>query len=188
MACNANTTVKHWFLGKPLHHPSSPVEAGPPTMSTIWNLHYLYPLGPSSPGFLRRLYSLIRYDEEDRYLLSLQGPELTRLLDFLDRVCPLLPSFYLAIKQVLQTLDAIPSNDDVSAQCLRKLQAICSHHEALPSSSFASGEIVRIGNNPVVLGGISDVWEGIYRKKRVYIEHLKVPLNDDQSRKKVCVW
>ena len=61
----------------------------PPTMSAIWNLHCLYSLDPSSPGFVRRLFSLFRYDEEERYLSRLQGSELTRLLDFLDRVCTL---------------------------------------------------------------------------------------------------
>ena len=156
-------------------------------MSAGWNLHCLYSLGPSSPDFLRRLYSLIRYDEEERYLSSLRGSELTRLLGFLDHVCTLLPSFRLGAKQPLQTLDAISSNDDVSVQCLHKLQAICNHHAVLPSSYFAPGEIVTVGDNPVVLGDISDVWEGTYRNKRVSIEHLKVPLNDDQVRKKVRV-
>ena len=157
-------------------------------MSVIWNLHCLYSLGPSSPDFLRRLHALIHYDEEERYLSRLQGPELTRLLDFLDRVSALLPSFLLATKQHTQTLDAIPSNDDVSVRCLHKLQAICDHHATLPSSSSASGEIVRVGDNPIVLSGISDVWEGTYRNKRVSIEHLKIPLNDDQVCKKVRVW
>ena len=62
----------------------------PPTMSAIWNLHCLYSLDPSSPGFVRRLHSLFRYDDEERCLSRLQGSELTRLLDFLDRVCTLL--------------------------------------------------------------------------------------------------
>ena len=55
-------------------------------MSTPWNLHHLYSLDSSSPDFLRRLYSLLRYDEDDRYLSSIQGSELVRLLDFLDQV------------------------------------------------------------------------------------------------------
>ena len=55
-------------------------------MSTAWNLHRLYSLGTHSPDFLRRLHSLIRHDEEEWYLCTLQGPELVRLLDFLDRV------------------------------------------------------------------------------------------------------
>lgn len=58
----------------------------PVAMSTPWNLFCLYSLKPSSPGFLRRLHSLIRYDEDERYLSTIQGPELTRLLDFLDQV------------------------------------------------------------------------------------------------------
>ena len=159
----------------------------PPTMSAIWNLHCLYSLDPSSPGFLRRLYSLFCYDEEERYLSRLQGSKLTRLLDFLDRVCTLLSAFHLATKQALQTLGAMPSDDNISIQCLRKLQAICGHRAALPSSYFVSGEIVGASDNPIVVGVISDVWEGIYRDKRVSIEHLKVPLIDDQARRKVRV-
>ena len=156
-------------------------------MSAIWNLHCLYSLDPSSPGFLRRLYALIRYDGEEQYLSSLHGRELNRLLNFLDRVCSLLPPFRPPTNQALQTLDAIPSNDDVSIQCLRKLQAICGHHAAVPPSSFASGEIIRIGDNPVVLGGVSDIWEGFHRNKRVSIERLKGPLSDNQACKKVRV-
>ena len=137
---------------------------------------------------MRRLYSLFRYDEEERCLSRLEGSELTRLLDFLDRVCTLLSAFRPATKRVLQTLGDIPSDDDIYIQCLRKLQVICGHYAALPPSYFASGEIVRVGDNPAVVGGISDVWEGTYRDKRVSIEHLRVLLNDDQTRKKVRVW
>ena len=55
-------------------------------MSAPWNLHSLYSLDPSSLDFLRRLHSLIRYDEEEQYLSSLQGSQLARLVDFLDGV------------------------------------------------------------------------------------------------------
>ena len=156
-------------------------------MSAIWNLHCLYSLDTSSPGFMRRLHSLLHYDEGERYLSRLRGSELTRLLDFLDRVCTILSAFRPATKQTLQTLDVLPQNDDISLQCLHKLQVICGHHAALPSAYFASGEIVRVGDNPIAAGGISDVWEGTYRDKRVSIEHMKVPLNDDQARKQVRV-
>ena len=154
-------------------------------MSTIWNLNCLYSLDPSSPGFVRRLHSLFRYDEEERCLSCLQGSELTRLLDFLDRVCTLLSAFRPATKQAPQTLSVLPPNDDISIQCLRKLQAICDHHAVLPPSYFAYGEIVRVGDNPIVVGGISDIWEGTYRDESVSIEHLKVSLNDNQAGKKV---
>ena len=48
-------------------------------------LKRLYSLGASS-GFLHNLRFLIQFDEEERYLTSLEEPELTRLLDFLDEV------------------------------------------------------------------------------------------------------
>ena len=49
-------------------------------------LQHLYSLAASSPDFVRYLHCLIRYDEEEQYLTNLEEPELTRLLDFLDKV------------------------------------------------------------------------------------------------------
>ena len=55
-------------------------------MTTPQTLQRLYSFNTFSPEFSRCLDNLIQSDEEDRYLLGLQGPELTRLVDFLDRV------------------------------------------------------------------------------------------------------
>ena len=55
-------------------------------MYTSQVLHHLYSLDTSSPDFLRYLYCLIRSDEKEQYLSSLQGLELIRLVDFLDGV------------------------------------------------------------------------------------------------------
>ena len=55
-------------------------------MSTSRVLQHLYSLGTSSPDLLRYLYYLIQSDDEEQHLLSLQGPELTQLVDFLDKV------------------------------------------------------------------------------------------------------
>ena len=55
-------------------------------MTTPQLLQYLYSLNTFSPEFPRCLDSLIQSDEEEHYLLSLQRSELTRLVDFLDRV------------------------------------------------------------------------------------------------------
>ena len=55
-------------------------------MTTPQILELLYSFNTFSPEFSHCLDRLIKSDEEDRYLLSLQGPELTRLVDFLDRV------------------------------------------------------------------------------------------------------
>ena len=58
-----------------------------PTMGNTYRiLKRLYSLDGSSPNFLRLLHSLIQYDEEERYLTNLKELELTRLLDFLDKV------------------------------------------------------------------------------------------------------
>ena len=156
-------------------------------MSTPWILHRLYTLDPSSLDFLRHLYCLIQHDEEDQYLSSLQGPELTRLVDFLDEVRALLLAFFPATKRALQALSAISTNDKVSRQCLRKLQAICGHRAVLPSSYIISNEVTRVGDGPIALGPIADVWEGDHRGKRVSIKSLRVSLDDDETLKKVRV-
>ena len=63
-------------------------------MQTSQILQHLYSLDNSSPDLSRYLYHLIQSDGEDPYLLGLQGPELTRLVDFLDtvRALPSAPS------------------------------------------------------------------------------------------------
>ena len=55
-------------------------------MPTSQILQYLYSFNTLSPEFSHFLDRLIQSDENDRYLLDLQGSELTRLVDFLDRV------------------------------------------------------------------------------------------------------
>jgi len=164
-------------------------EANLPTMSTPRILHRLYTLDPSSPGFLRNLHSLIRHDREERYLASLQGSELARLVDFLDQVRTLPSAFCTVTKRAPQTLSDIPADDDVSRQCLHKLQAICGRRTTLPSSCVIStDDLTRVGDHPIALGEITDVWEGTYRGKRVFIKALKAPLGDDQTIRKVCAW
>jgi len=162
-------------------------EADLPTMSTPWILYRLYKLKTSSADFMRHLHFLIQLDEREQYLTSIQGPELTRLVEFLGEV-PILPSApCLVIKQALQTLNVLSTHDDVSRQCLHKLQAVCAHRETLPSSYIVSGNIARDGGHPITYGGIADVWEGTYRHRRAYIKLLKAHLNGNQALKKVCI-
>ena len=62
-----------------------------------------------------------------------------------------------------------------------KLQAICDHHAILPSSYIAFGQIARVGRGPIARGAIADIWEGTYRGKKVSIQHLRAPLNNDRT-------
>ena len=58
-----------------------------PTMgNTSRALQRVYSLHASSPDFILSLHSLIQFDEEEDYLINLKEPELTRLLDLLDKV------------------------------------------------------------------------------------------------------
>ena len=65
---------------------------GSATMSASQVIQRLYTLDTSSPDFLRALHAFIRHDEAEQYTSSLQEPELTRLVDFLDEVCALPPA------------------------------------------------------------------------------------------------
>ena len=154
-------------------------------MSTSRILHRLYSLDPSSLDFSRHLYCLIRHDEWERHLTSLQRPELVQLVDFLDEVRALSSTFCPVTKQIPQTLSAISADGNLSRQCLQKLQAICGHYAILPSSHIASGQIARVGDDPIACGVTANVWEGTYRGKKVSIRCLRAPLNDGRSLKKV---
>ena len=55
-------------------------------MTTPQSLQSLYSFSTFSPQFSHCLDRLIQSDDEDNYLLGLQGSELTRLVDFLDKV------------------------------------------------------------------------------------------------------
>ena len=156
-------------------------------MSTHWVLRRLYSLGPSSPDFLRRLHSLIWYDEKEQYLASLKGPELVRLADFLDKVRAVSSTFHHFTNYTPQAIDAIPTTDDVARQCVSKLQAICGHHTILPPSCIASGQIARVGDGPVARGVIADVWEGTHDGERVTIKCLRASLVDNRTLKKVRI-
>jgi len=148
-------------------------------MSTSQVLQHLYSLDTSSPNLPRYLYYLIQRDEEERYLSGLQGPELDRLVDFLDKVRALPSAFCPVTEQILQALDTIPTADDVYRQCLHKLQTICAHHMILPSSHNVSGDLARVGDYPIsVDGGTADVWEGTHGGRKVCIKCPRVSEED----------
>ena len=84
------------------------LEADLPTMSTHWILHRLYSLDPSSLDFSRRLHPLIWHDEQEQYLSNLQGPELARLVDFLDDVRALSSAFCPVTKRICRPLVPFP--------------------------------------------------------------------------------
>jgi len=81
----------------------------PNIMSTPWILHRLYTLDTSSSDFLRGLYSLIRHDEKEQYLISLQGLELTRLVDFLDKVRTVSSFFQISSVREILYRSSVPS-------------------------------------------------------------------------------
>ena len=155
-------------------------------MATSQILQRLYSLNTSSPRFCRNLHNLIRQSEgEDHHLLDLQGSDLIRLVDFLDRVC-IPPSAPLQLtEQAPQALAIIPPADDVSRLCLHKLQAICSHHKIVPSSYIISGDIAKVGTYPVASTDLSDVWEATFNGTKVCIKQPKITRANYQDMEKV---
>jgi len=147
-------------------------------MSTSQVLQHLYSLDTSSPDLLNRLHCLIQHDQEDQYLSSLQGSELDRLVDFLDEVRVLPSASRSLTKRTLQALGFVPSTNDVSRQCLHRLQVLCGHHMTLPSSYTIPGDLIRVGHYPIASGGFADVWEGIHGDKKVCIKSLRVCMDD----------
>ena len=154
-------------------------------MDTSQILRHLYSLNPSSPDFSRYLYHLIQSDGEDHYLSDLQGSDLIRLVDFLDRVRVPIPASIQFAKQTSQALTIIPTADDVSRLCLHKLQTICSHHGFLPSSHIISGGLTRVGDYAFASGGFADVWEGVHGNTKVCIKCPRITVRDRQDIEKV---
>ena len=147
------------------------------------DLQILYSLDASSPDFSDQLYRLIRNDEKEQYLTSLRGQELARLVNFLDIVRAIHSALHRFTRQALQALGVAPTPDDVARACLHKLQVICGHHATLPSSYIVSGEIDRVGDEPIILGAIADVWEGTHGSNRVSIKCLRASLTNKTLKK-----
>ena len=156
-------------------------------MSTSRVLQRLYLLNNPSPDLSRYLYYLIQNDDEEQYLTTLQGSELTRLVDFLDGVRHSPSVSFRLTNQTLQALNVTPITDEVSRRCLHKLQAICGHHKILPSSYNVSDNLVTVGSDPVASGGSGDVWQGIHGGENVCIKRLRVTQQTRQAMEKVCM-
>ena len=157
-------------------------------MATSQVLRHLYSLETSSPEFHRQLYRLLQNDEEEEYLSTLQGPELTELVDFLDTVRALPSVSFELTDRASQALGVTLVTDDISRRCLHKLQLICSNHGILPSSYAISGELTRVGNDPIGTGGFADVWEGTHNGIKVCIKCLRVTQQSRRSVEKVNIW
>lgn len=148
-------------------------------------LQQLYALEPSSPDFLRVLYALIKSDEDEQYSSTLEGAELTQLVNFLDKVRHLPSALRPVTNETSKALCSIHTTDDVFRQCLRKLRAICGTHATLPSSHIISGALTRIGVSAIAYGGFADVWHGEYAGRKVCIKALRVSQNDTKGLRKV---
>lgn len=157
-------------------------------MSTSEILQRLYSLDTSSPDFLRHLHCLIQTDEEEQYLNGLRGPELSRLVDFLDGVRTLPMASFQLTNLSPQALGVTQITDDTSRRCLHKLQVICRDHSILPSSYTVPGDLARVGDDPVASGGFADIWEGTHNGNKVCIKLLRINTKNRPLVEKVYSW
>jgi len=134
-----------------------------------------------------RWYRRIMGGRRDNYLTGLWKRKVDQLVDFLDGVRTVPSAFHQFTKQTPQVLGAFPATDGVAQACLHQLQTICGCYATLPSSCIVSGDIARVGDGPIVVGAITDVWEGTHGSKKVSIKCLRVPLTKDEIRGEVCI-
>lgn len=168
------------FLGEdPIDFPKMPV----PQI-----LERLYSLDTSSPDFSYYLYCLVKTNEEEQDLSSLQGPPLTKLVDFLDSVRSLPLASFHPTKQSPQVLDVPQITGDIRRLCLHQLQAICSLHMTLPSVHIIVDGLAEAEDEPLASGGFSDIWEGTYNDTKVCIKRPRVTKQNRSTVQKVHTW
>ena len=150
--------------------------------NTSRTLQRLYSLETSSPDFIRHLRYLIQFDQEEEYLTKLESPELTRVVDFLDKARTV-PSTFLQFQDtLLQAFDVIPTNDNLARECLTKLHAICADRGAFPSSHILSSELDQVG--PFTINSSGYCYQrGTYRGEEVDMRDM---INSRGERKEVC--
>lgn len=90
-------------------------------------------------------------------------------------------------ERTLQSLDVLLVADDISQQCLHKLQAICIHHSILPSSHVLLGKLTKVGDEPVASSWFSDVWQGVHNGKKVCVKSLRRTIQNLQTIEKVNI-
>ena len=109
------------------------------------------------------------------YITSLVGDtkRVKALLEVFDKVRP-----------VMNTVSRVGSHPDCVTQALqttthdvtifKQFRQLCGRKGLLPTSHIIPEEYVRTTEYPVAYGGFSDVWEGIYKYKRVAIKAFRV--------------
>jgi mitogen-activated protein kinase kinase kinase len=120
-------------------------------------------------------------------LTTLQGSELTRLVDFLDEVRSSVSASFRLTEKVAQILDVTPNTDDVFRRCLHKLRTICGRHAMLPSSYTISGDLSRVGDDPVGGGNFSDVWKGSHNGRKVCIKDPRFHVQNRDAVEKASI-
>ena len=116
----------------------------------------------------------------DSYILSLiEVPERAMvLLEVFDKV-----------RSVKNTFPRIDSQHRYVSQALRatthdvvifkRFRQLCGWTGLLPTSHIIPEELIQTTEYPVFSGAFGDVWEGIYKEKRVAIKALRVYKGDD---------
>jgi len=121
----------------------------------------------------------------DAYVTSLVGDtkRVKAILEVFDKV-----------RSAADTIPRVGSQPDCATQALqttthdvaifKQFRKLCGQNGLLPISHIIPEEYVRTTEHPVAYGGFSDVWEGIYKNKRVAIKSLRVYKGSDVRKVK----
>jgi len=110
--------------------------------------------------FLLRPRSDPGSDDWENFCLSLVGPEVTELIELLDKA---------------RTSSSVKADDNLKRQILHHLKRICSKNTRLPSSHLIRHDNLKNkSQNPITGGGFAEVFRGEYENTLVAIKEFRV--------------
>ena len=150
-----------------------------PNSPTLQQLDHL---DSSSTDFHNQLCNVLHGEEYSRCMTNLQGDDLVRLVDYLDKVRRRRVTFPNSPLKLAQALDNLDPSGPAFRKCLRELRNRCSAGGILPTSYTLSPHLLNVGSEPFASGGRGDVYEGTLDGSRVCIKRVKVYTQGDPQK------
>ena len=141
----------------------------------------------TSHGSRRALREFLRSPCYGYFLKTLQGSDILRYADFLDKagIGFILRTQWLIGSSVLKALDSIPTTDELWTSCLSALRQICEDRAILPTTHVLSSGLIKRGNASLTIHGAERCSEAQYRRRAVRVRSLQKPPASDQMLMKV---
>jgi len=114
--------------------------------------------GPS-PEFHDQLTNILDGEEYARCVMDLQGGDLARLVDYLDKVRYRASLLRPHLKSP-KALDTLHPASPVFHRCLYELRHVCGTRAVLPTSCTPPSPLTTIGRQPIALRSSGDLYEG----------------------------